>query len=316
MGDNNLTTLLISCLALFLAKAFALPAVKFLVSNWTRLYTAAAPEAERNELRQQVEVHLDYEVRLYSQGGYHPAEAAAHILLSMISGIPGDVAWLLSLLPGTVASKLDKGSQKIRTHSRPKLVIASIALFAVMNIGALVSDTEPFWSELIIANVGVAGGIALTRYREHTWAKRLMTWGACFMLLVAFGLFAWIIIQLRLYDTPMFAHFLLLCALGVLPVILAVAVSTDVCRARAFGGRRWPMFVAWVVIAVISIVSAIQLDFQILLLAWSSMAIGLTAFLTICVVFYGGVTLAYLGATKGTARCMIWSANCIRRLNE
>ena len=316
MGDNNLTTLLISCLALFLVKAFALPAIKILVANWTRLYTSVAPEAERHELRQQIEAHLDDEIRLHSQEGYHPAEVAAHILLSAISGMPGDTAWSLSRLPSTVASKLDKGSQKVRTHSRPKLVIASIAILAVMNIGALVSATEPFWRELLIVNLGAAGGIALTRYREHNWTKRLMTLGVCLMLLIAFGLFAWTIIQLRLYDTPMFAHFLLLCALGVLPVILAIAVSTDACRAHAFGGRWWPVFVAWVVIAVISITSAIQLDLQILLVAWSTMAIGLTAFLIICAAFYGGATLAYLGATKGTARCMIWSANCIRRLNE
>ena len=316
MGDNNLTTLLMSCLALFLVKAFALPAVKFLLTNWTRLYTAVAPEAERNELRQQINTHLDDEIRLHSQEGYHPAEAAAHILLSTISGIPGDIAWSLSYLPSAVASKLEKGSQKIKTHGRPKVVIISVVLLAVMNIGAVVSDTEPLWRELLIANVAATGAITLTRYHEKTWAKRLMTWGPCLVFTLMFGFFAWTIIELRLYETPIFAQSLLLCALGVLPIILAIAVSTNTCRARAFGGRWWPVLVAWVLIASISIIAAVQLELQMLLVVWSTTAIGLIAFVTMCVAFCAGATLAYIGATKGTARCMIWSANCIRRLTE
>ena len=316
MGDNNLIIAVFTCLALFLTKAFALQGVKFLLTNWTRLYTWVAPESERNDHREQVESDFHDQVRSILHDGYHPAEAAVHIFLRMASAMPSDIAWSLSHLPGMVASKLERGSQRIRTLRTPRLVIVSVGILALMNTAAWTSDTDPLWREILLVNIGTGCAIALTRYQERTWAKRLMMWATWVMITLLLGFLTWITIEHRLYETPKFAQSVLHMSVGISPVILAIIVGSNACRSRVFKGHWWPVLVAWFLIASISLISAIMLDSEILLVVWASTAIGLFGLTIISVVFCGGAALAYLGATKGTATCMTWAAYCIRQVTN
>ena len=316
MGDNNLILTLLLCLVLTFSKALALPVVKHILTAWTRLYTAAAPKHDRNEQREQVESYFHDQVQSYLDDGYHPAEAAVNIFLQTMSAVPSDIAWSLSYLPSAAASKLEKGSQKIRLLRTPKLIIFSVALVAMMNTGALVSDTDPLWRELLTINIGAAGAIALTRYQDRVWTRRVITCGIWVTASLFFAFLTWTIIQHRLYATPIFAQSLLHFVGGVLPLILAIALASNICRDRVFKGHWWPVFVAWFLIAGISIVSAVQLHAQILLVAWAAIAIGLISLAFISGVFYGGTTLAYLFATRASATGMMWTANSIRRLTQ
>ena len=316
MGDNNLIITVLSFLGLILSKAFALQWVKFLLTNWTRFYTSVAPESEREDLREQVESDFYDQVQSYLSDGYHPAEAAVRIFLRMVSAVPGDIAWSLSYLPGTVASKLERGSQRIGAIKTPRSLIVWVGILALANTAALTSDIDPLWRELLVVNVGAAGAIALTHYQERTWAKRAMAWGPWLMVALLLGFLALMTTEHRLYEAPEFTQSVLLLVGGTLPVILAGIVGSNVCRYRVFKGHWWPVFVAWFLIASISFFSAILLDSQILLVIWAATTIGLFGLVIMAAVFCGGVALVYLGATRGTATCMTWAANCIRQLTK
>jgi len=230
--------------------------------------------------------------------------------------MPGDIAWSLSYLPGMVASKLERGSQRSRTLRTPTLVTVSVGVLALVNTAALTSDTEPLWREILLTNAATAGAIALIRYQERTWAKRVMMWAPWVMMTLLFGFLISMTIEHRLYETPQFTQSTLILAGGISPVILATIVGSHACRSRVFKGHWWPVLVAWLLIASISVMSAILLDSEILLVVWSATAIGLVGLAIMSVVFCGGAALALLGATKGSATCMIWVAYCIRRFTN
>ena len=316
MGDNNLIITVLSFLVLILTRAFALQWVKFLLSNWTRLYTSVAPESEREDLREQVESDFYDQVQSLSSDGYHPAEAALRIFLRMVSAVPGDIIWSVSFLPGTVASKLERGSHRIRAIKTPRSLIIWVGLLALVNTAALTSDIDPLWRELLIVNVGAAGAISLTHYQERTWAKRTMAWGPWLMVALLLGLLAWMTKEHRLYEAPEFAQYVLLFVAATLPLILAAIVGSNVCRHRVFKGHWWPVFFAWFLIASISSLSAILLGYPILLVVWVATAIGLFGLFIMAALFCGGAALVYLGATRGSATCMTWAANCIRQLTK
>ena len=316
MGDNNLIITALSFFALILAKAFALQWAKSLLTNWTRLYTSVAPDSEREDQREQIESDSHDQVQNYLSDGYHPAEAAVHIFLRMVSAIPGDIAWSLSYLPGTVASKLERGSQRIRAIKTPRLLIVSVGILALANTAALTSDTDPLWRELLVVNVGAAGAIALTHYQDRTWAKRAMKWGPWLMVTLLLGFLALITIEHHLYEAPEFGQSVLLLAGGILPLVLAMMVGSNACRNRVFKGHWWPVLIAWLLIASISLISAILLDSEILLVVWAATTIGLSGLVIMAAVFCGGAALVYIGATKGSAACMAWTANRIRQLTD
>ena len=316
MGDVYLIITLLSRLVSTPAKAFALPAVKLMLTGWTKLHTAMAPEHQRSDIRQQTASDFHDQVQQLLGDGYHPAEVATRIFFRMLVHIPSDIAAAISYVPATLARNLETAAQAIRTRGTPELTIISVGLFAFMNTGTLLSDSTPLWRELLIANVSTAAAVIFVRYQNHAWAKRAMT-GVLFATLSGvIALLAWVTIENRLYESPHFTSSVILLACAMLPVILCAAVSSNVCRTRLFKGHWWPVFIVWLAIASVSITSAALLDYQILLIAWATPAfalIGLTIMLT---VFCGGAALVFLGISKGTSVTMTWAANGIRHLTK
>ena len=319
MGDAYLIIPIIALLSMMVstpAKAFALPAVRLMLTGWTKLHTAMAPEHHRSDIRRQTESDFHDQVQQLLGDGYHPAEAAIRIFFRILVHVPSDTAAAISYVPATLVCRLDTAARAVRTRGTPKLAIISVGLFAFMNTGVLLSDSTPLWRELLMANTATAAAVILHHYQNHTWAKRVMT-GLLFVAISSGGtILAWITIDNRLYESPHFTSFVILLACAILPVILCAAVASNVCRTRLFNGHWWPVFIAWFAIAAVSVISAVLLGYQILLIAWATPVVALFGLAIMLTVFCGGVALAFLGASRGASITMNWAANGIRHLTK
>ena len=298
MGDVSLIIALLALVAPTLVKAFALPAVRILLTGWTKLHTAMAPEPQRSDIRQQTESDFHDQGQQLLGDGYHPAEAATRIFFRMLVHVPSDIVAAISYVPATLARRLENVAQAIRTRGTPKLAIIAVGLFAFMNTGALLSDSTPLWHELVKANAAAAAAVILTHYQNHTWAKRVMAGAICATLAGVVALLAWVTIENRLYESPHFTASVILLACAILPVMLCAVVASNACRIRLFKGRWWPVFFVWLAIASVSITSAVLLDYQILLIAWATPAFALTGLMIMLTVFCGGAALVFLGISR------------------
>ena len=316
MGDQGLMIAIISFFALTLAKAFALPSVSLFARCWTWLYSMAAPETERDRRRKDIESELHEEIQDLQAEGYHPAEVALRVLVRVAIGIPADVTWAVCYLPNNLSPKLERGSEALRGSKTPAIVVVSVGLFAMMNVGVWVAQPDVWWREFFVANLGVVGAIVLVSNRQRTWARRITTWGPGAAAAILFAFLLWSIVEQRWYTAPMFGQYMLLFISAMLPLVVAIAVGTEACRVRIFKGRWWPVYVSWLFIAVVSTGAAILLRSEVLLVTWSTVFIGLSGLVIMTFVFCWAAAFICRGATKGTAACMKWAAQGIRNLDK
>lgn len=316
MGEQGLIFALGSFLARAIAGAYALPTVKRLVKGWVLLYSAAAPVPARDQRRADIEADLHDEIEDLQAERYRPEEIALRVFVRMAIGMPSDMVWTASYLPQSVAWQLEQRSRALRRSKTPALALISTGLLVMMNLGVLASEPDVLWEEFLVVNIGTVSAIVLIACQKQTWARRVMTCLPGVLIAMAIGLLIWMMIEYRWYEEPMFPRFILMLGSAMLPVIAASAVGTTPFRVRIFGGRWWPVYVSWLLIAVISIATAAILKSYILLIAWSSVFIGLGGIIIMSLIFCGGAVLIGVGGTKGTAACMDLAAKGIRRFTD
>ena len=124
----------------------------------------------------------------------------------------------------------------------------------------------------------------------------------------------WAVLQNRLYETPGFYGQMLQVAVAMLPLILAMSVSSERCRARLFKGRWWPVVACWGLIAAISLGTAMYLGLSTLTTVWAGMAVAALALVIVCAVFVGCATVVCHGGLKGGAGLLRLMAAGIRHL--
>ena len=314
MDDHGLTIAILSFVALTISKAFALPMVKLVVKGWVWIYSGAAPKAARDRRRREIDAELHDEIQDFRAGGYHPAEIALHVLAVMVLGMRADIAWATYHVPNKMASKLERGSEVIKRFKTPPLVFVSVGLLALINLGFLASESDAFWREFLVANVGTISAILLVGCQKQTWARRIITWGPGVAMAMAFAFLLWMGIEHSWFTAPTFRQFAFLIGGAMAPLFTAAAVASDAFRVRLFNGRWWPVYATWLLIAIMSIATAALLESHVLLVTWSGFLIGLSGLVIATLMFCGGAALLCLGATKGTAAFMGWTAKSIRHL--
>ena len=81
MDISDLIVILLAPVVLLVVNAFALSVVMFIVKAWTRLYTMAAPEHERESRRAEATSVLHEQRSASRAEGYKPAEVAIRVLI-------------------------------------------------------------------------------------------------------------------------------------------------------------------------------------------------------------------------------------------
>ena len=311
------TTLLISSLMpliLLVVFAFAMPIVKSLVRGWTWSYTSVAPEEERSHRRAEMLSDMHEHIQDSRAEGHRPPEIAVQLLLRMLCGVKDDLAWSAPYYPSAMAERLERGGEALNHFRTPTVVITSLAVISMLNVLVFASDGAKPWTLVLGMNVSACGMIVVMHNQQRSWARRIIHGYLGIATASLVGLLAWVVLQHRLYETPGFYRLMLQAAFAMLPLILAMLVSTQLCRARFFKGRWWPVFACWGLIAAISIGTAVCLGLSTLTTVWTGMAVAVLALFIVCAVFLGCAAIVCHGGLKGGAGLLRLMATGVRLL--
>ncbi len=311
------TSLLISLLVPFILLAvfaFAMPMVKVLLRTWTWLYTSVAPEGERLSRRAEMLSDLYEHIQGSKAEGHRPAEIAVQVLLRMVFGVKDDLAWSAPYLPKAMADSLERGGNGLSHFKTPTVVITSLALFGLLNTSLVVSDGDKPWTLFLGMNVVASGVILVMHNQQRSWARRILQGYLGITTVSLVGIFVWVVLHHRLYEMPGFYRLILQVAVAMLPLILAMLVSTERCRARFFKDRWWPVIVCWGLIAAISLAAAVNLGLSTLITVWTGMVVAALSVVIVCAIFLGCAAIVCHGGLKGGAGILRLMAAGVRLL--
>ena len=310
-----LSTTLLMPFILLVVLAFALPMVRSLVKAWTWLYTSVAPVVVRGPRCAEVLSDLHEHIEDSRAEGHRPAEIAVQVLLRMLCGIKDDLAWSAPYLPNAMEERLERGGETLSRFRTPTVVITSLALFSMLNVSFFVSDGDKLWTQFLGMNVSACGVIIVMHNQQRTWARRILHSYLAIATAVLVGVLVWVVLHYRLYEMPGFYQLMLQAAVAMLPLVLAMSVGSELCRARVFKGRRWPVFGCWGLIAAISFGTAMYLGISTFTTVWAAMALAGLALVIVCAMFVSCAAVVCYGGLKGGAGCMRLMAAGIRRMN-
>ena len=295
-------------------RTFVLPFAKRFATGWTSLYTAAAPEDEREARRDEVRSDLHEHVTDSQEEGYGPAEIAFQVLARVVLGMKDDVLWSAPYFTATLAQRLESESAALGRVGRFNFLIVAVAVFGMMNAGFIVSEGDKTWGEWLLINTATLGSAVLMWNQHRRWANRIIFALTLMALSVASVWLLWTVLHYRLHETPGFYGILLQVALAALPLVLGAAAKSETCRVRVFKGHRWPTYAAWGVIAAVSVGAALLMGLTTLLKIWMAVAVLTFGFGVLLVIFLSGSAIVCHGALKGGAACMRLMAAGMRRM--
>ena len=318
MGKFMLTTTLLMSLLmpfiLLIVFAFAMPILKSLVRAWTWLYTSVAPEEERSYRRAEMLSDLHEHIQDSRAEGHRPSEIAVQLLLRMMCGVKDDLAWSAPYFPSAMAERLERGGEALSHFRTPTVVITSLALISMLNVSIFASDGAKPWTLVLGMNVSACGVIVVMHNQQRSWARRIIHGYLGIATASLVSLLVWMVLHHRLYEMPGFYRLMPQTAFAMLPLILAILVSTQRCRVRFFKGRWWPVIACWGLIAAISIGTAVCLGLSTLTTVWTGMAVAALALVIMCAIFLGCAAIVCHGGLKGGAGLLRLMAAGVRPL--
>lgn len=267
--------------------AVALPLVMLVAKWWTSLYARVAPGTEASTHQSEVLSNLDDLTCNYRASGYRPPEVAVRLILHAIPRLASEVAWFTPHLPTALADRLDRGSDRLLQLRTPTRLISSIAGICLMNWALYLSEDDLSAIELSIVNAGLAASVVVMWNLQNRWARRMLYLYLCLATIVTVTFLALVVLQYHLYQGPLLYQY----ALATLPVLLAIVVGSRELRRRIFRDRWWPVAVTWMLLAALSLGTAVFTDgITTLLTVWGMMG---TIVLVVSIVT-ASVTLALL----------------------
>ena len=294
-------------------RAFALQIARFLTTAWVRLYTAVAPEGEREDRREEMRSDLYEHIEASRSEGTTPEAIALQILLRALWGLEDDSRWSLPHLRVFLANRLEIWSQLIRSAEKSKMMIASLALLGLVNCGSLVAGVGDRWLDLILFNVVALVIAALVSNRHRPLARRIFNSWMGAAILGAVSVFLWVTFQHRLYENPIFTHSLF----AMLPLPLAIALSEESVRKRFFGGRWGPVVKCWCAMPVIWLAAASLYmgGITTTLSVWAAIGAMILSVVAVCAIFGFGAALLWIVGIRVSATSLRLTAAIMRRLS-
>ena len=243
---------ILEIVAMLLVQAALLPIAKSLAFAWTRLYTMAAPNDERESRREEVFSDLHDQITHARGAGTSEATIAIRMLFRMAWGCKDDVAWFVPYLPAALGCRLERGSDALSRVGTPTHVILSLTVIGFMNLAFFMSEDHLTLTHMLTLNITgvIMSGLIWNQHRP--WVRRILYLMVSGVLALALGFMVWTVLDHRLYEVPGFGPMML----ALLPFLLASIAGEKTCRTRVFGGRWWPVFVSWGLIATVSFVVA------------------------------------------------------------
>ena len=280
--------------------ATGLPTSIRIVCLWVRIYTVLAPRDDRDSRRAEILSDLHDHREQLLQEGHRPVEAAVLIFLRMITGAMDDVAWAWPHLGTNLVGKLNSGKISAQRIVTRKVLVLSAACLGFANCLFFAADIDHTLLEWSVHNLGAVLASVLICHQEHPTARRVLNGLMGAAIVSGTALMAWLVVEYRLYDEPLFRQMML----SAMPIFVMVVVGTKGFRVRAFGGRWWPAVVAWVVIGGISIATADHFagSLTTLLTVWGFMALVVLSYGLMAAFFGLWLLVVCLGTRQSIRR--------------
>ena len=312
-----MTSILLAVLAESLLHHLALPLARSLVLVWTWTYSLAVPESMRTARRAEIRSDLHEQIKQMHRERYCSNIIAFHILGRMAWGLWDDISWSAPYLPSTLAEHLSRGSDTVsRVRSSP-LMVASLAMFGMMNLSLYVADRTVPWFEWVYINAMIPVIALIMKNQHRRWVSRLFRLLVSLFIASAVFLILWTVLKFRLYEMPEFYELSLQATLATLPLAVAMGVATKFVRTRMFKGRWWPVFVAWALIGGACVVVAVTLGGSLV-----AESLGMTLVTALMIVIYLATIVAFgftaqvvcYAGIRGTSLFMRLAAAGVRQL--
>ncbi len=305
------STVLAVIIGMFI-RAHALTITKQIVMGWVRVYSAIAPEENREGRREEVLSDIYEQTNAHRKAGYAPGEIAIRILERWVTGMADDVAWCVPFIPRMLADRVKGRSDALRHYRVPTAMIAGVATLGLMNYSFFSSHNNQTFGTWLFANgVGLAMTVLLWK-QKHPLARRILYSWMGIAMVAGIAVMAWLTINYRLYEVTTF-KVLMLAMVAVLPTIIVVDKSW---RNRLFRGRWWLIAICWAPIIAGSFAGSMLIahDVKPLLEVWAAMALLVVGMLIVYgAIGFAAYVLCWLGI-RGSAGGLRLMASGIRRL--
>jgi len=292
--------------------AHALPAIKSIVRGWVWLYSAFAPEEERNGRRAEVDSHIFEFIDARRKVGDSAGDIAVGLFERWLKGLLSDIAWCAPFIPAFVVDKINVWSENLRHFRIPSAMIAGVAVLVPMNISLFTSQNNPvLWTGLLANGMALAMILLLWNIKKPMVKRILNAWMGIGMS-AGVGVIIWMTFRFHFYD-DMYFKILVLAMMAILPTIVVVDKSW---RNRLFKGKWWLIVICWAAIIAGTITASwyVAHDVKPLLEMWLTIVIFAASLLIILgVLGFTAFGLCWLGI-RGSARGLRLVASGIRRL--
>ena len=292
----------------------ALVVANFVVSNWARLYTLAAPGDERAARRAEILSDLHDQIAESHEEGIGPTKTAVHMLARMVMGMLDDVMWAGRQGSAALNERLKQGSDAIGVARPSPLAISSLGMLGLMNWALAMSGQDHPWFQWVAVNAAVLiVGVLLLKQRHLGVPSPSRTWNA-FAGFLAVAFTTWAVLGPRLEQAPGVPQLAFDAAIGVLLVVSGTLVIARVCKVNVSWGAWWPVWLSWVAVGIAAWGTAASTGGALRGLGELSLATALacTGWMVLAAIFGFASKAACYGGLMGSARCIRWFASGIQ----
>ena len=278
--------------------AHALPAVKGIIRSWVWLYSAPAPEEEREGRRAEVESHI-FE---FIHSGREVSDASGDIAVGLferwMKGLPSDIAWCAPFIPALLVDKIDSWSNNLRHYRVPNAMIAGVATLGLMNFLSNSSQHQTLGTWFIANGMVIVVTMLIWKIKHPLVRRIFYSWmgiGAAVMI----GFIVWLTVDYHLYMLPMFQVY----TLGFAAVVPFMQVFDKPWRTGLPGGRRLLFVMCWGLMVVTSLAGSqiILGNIMPLLSLWALMIIFMCSLVVLMSIITAVTTAALYTGVRGSA---------------
>ena len=219
----------------------------------------------------------------------------------------------------TIADMLERGSEYLDGLGSPRIAIALLATFMLLNSSILLSAEGGVLENLLVVNGGLLWTVLLLWFLDRTKtqeflkrADRALSIGTGIMSLLLLGGSLWVVFERQLYHDPATYQF----PVALLPIALGLTLCIGKVRKRLFNGLWRPVYICWCAIGAIALGSVLLLspDPTPWLEIWGGILVVCSGFAMVFAIYIGMAAVVWRGGVKTGGATLRILATRIRRL--
>jgi hypothetical protein len=290
---STLKSICLSIIISIIVRAYALPIVLGFVvfRNW--LFVVFGSEEGRAH-GEELLANVRYEIAEYREKGEPSDVIAFKIFISLVVGLPSDIAWCAHFIPARVADKVAGLSDNLRHLRVSAVMVAGVATLGLINYSLFSSSHHQPISTKLMANGMVIALTILLANIKRPRVRRIFNSLTGVGIAGMMGFVVWLAFHFHAYALPWFQVY----SLGFLVVAPAIQVFDKPWSAGLTSGRRFLFIVCWGLAIAVSLAGSQILAGSVMPMfsLWDAMALFAGGMFLV----FGAITfIAYLLCSLG-----------------